>query len=141
MAFYGGPIVVTDRSFVDSLIKLKNSGETHVALCLARSSSTPVSKIDDVFSIGKISNSYFFLTFRNFKIFIIFFLGVLAMIEVVDTKDPKSQEVVLTGTHRIIISLSNNPKPIAAENPSASYFKVAVKELKVTCYYYILQKD
>jgi hypothetical protein len=112
-----------------------------VALCLAKSSSTPVTKIEDVFSIGKQQILYkisppYQKHFGGPKIFFSEIdrrLGVLASIEVIDVPNKQPSEVILTGTHRITISNSVTPKQIFGE--TQSYFRVAVREFKVTLSY------
>ncbi len=52
MVFYNGPIIITDRAFTDTLVKIRNLGERFVVFCLAKSSTTPVTRVDDVYPIG-----------------------------------------------------------------------------------------
>ena len=58
IAYYRGPIVITDKAFTDTLTKLKNGGEKFVALCLAKSSTAPITRMEDVHPIGKQTQNY-----------------------------------------------------------------------------------
>ena len=54
LMYFSGPTIFTDRTFVESLIKFKVEGETHVALCLAKSKDPkyPITTVEDIYSVG-----------------------------------------------------------------------------------------
>src|SRR5690349_11426127 len=88
---------------VEVLLKLKAEGETHVALCLAKSkdSKHPVTGVDDIHAIG-----------------------VLAQITSIDTSKPTGPEIELVSVSRI--ALTGLMKGITPENP---LMKVLIKPL------------
>jgi len=101
-----GPSLVTDRDFVEDIVRLRNNGETHIVLSLAKNLKTTASSSDEVHSTG-----------------------VLARIDAVEElsyNSTKSFEVLLTVTRRVLI-VGPSPKN---RTKKSRYPRVIIKELE-----------
>eukprot|EP01118_Nematostelium_gracile_P012226 TRINITY_DN4434_c0_g1_i1.p1 TRINITY_DN4434_c0_g1~~TRINITY_DN4434_c0_g1_i1.p1 ORF type:complete len:836 (+),score=206.27 TRINITY_DN4434_c0_g1_i1:306-2510(+) len=87
---------------MEALMKLKEEGETHVALCLARGKELPVLNGEDVYSVG-----------------------VLASIGNIDTSKSTGPEIELTATCRVQLTGVIRTGP--SETP---FIRVTVRQLK-----------